>query len=62
VSERRLRASHLFSSPAPDDFVNVAHAFWALLIALCGGWFTGWVYTTRPVAQKRAAETSASEV
>ena len=61
VSERRLKVSHLFSSPLLEDFVNVSHAFWGLLIALCGGWFTCWVYTTRPAAQKGAAETSASD-
>ena len=34
----------LNGGPTLDDFVNVAHAFWALLIAICGGWFTCWIY------------------
>jgi hypothetical protein len=41
-------ATPTFDGPSHDDFVNVAHAFWAILIALCGGWFTCWVYKSRP--------------
>ena len=33
--------------PTREDFVNVAHACWALLIAVCGGWFSCWVFATR---------------
>ncbi len=33
-------ATPTFTGPSHDDFVNVAHAFWAILIAMCGGWFT----------------------
>jgi hypothetical protein len=36
------------SVPDHNDFVNVAHAFWALLFATLGGWFTRWVHATRP--------------
>jgi hypothetical protein len=32
------------SGPTLDDFVHVAHAFWAFTIAVCGGWFTCWIY------------------
>src|SRR4030095_16176427 len=35
-------------SPALDDFVNVAHAFWAILIAVGGGWLTGWAGAHAP--------------
>jgi hypothetical protein len=34
--------------PYHDDFVNVAHAFWAILLAALGGWLTCWIYATRP--------------
>jgi hypothetical protein len=40
-------ATSTFNGPSHDDFINVAHAFWAFLLALCGGWFTCWVYSTR---------------
>ena len=47
-------ASPTVTGPALDDFVNVTHAFWAILIALCGGWFTCWIYkqsaTQKPIA------------
>ena len=49
-----------FSGPSHEDFINVAHAFWAILIALCGGWFTCWVYTTRPARVKEPPDNSAS--
>jgi hypothetical protein len=47
-----VRAGPAPNGPALDDFVNVAHAFWAILIAVCGGWFTCWLYATRPAAAK----------
>jgi len=34
--------------PDYDDFLNVAHAFWTILLAALGGWFTRWIYATRP--------------
>ncbi len=51
------RATSAFSGPSHDDFVNVAHAFWAILIAVCGGWFTCWVYKTRPLPPKNETDT-----
>jgi hypothetical protein len=36
------------AAPQFDDFDNVAHAFWAILLAALGGWFTRWIYATRP--------------
>jgi hypothetical protein len=36
------------NGPGLDDFINTAHAFWAILIAVCGGWFTSWLYVIRP--------------
>jgi hypothetical protein len=42
------------TNPSRSDFVNVAHALWALLLAIVGGWFTRWVYATRR-ASKAAA-------
>ena len=42
--------------PALDDFVNVAHGFWGLLVAVCGGWFTGWLYGRSATQQPIAAE------
>jgi hypothetical protein len=51
-------AASTFTGPSHDDFVNVAHAFWALLLALCGGWFTGWIYK-RPVTQQESKTDSA---
>jgi hypothetical protein len=38
--------------PYHDDFVNVSHAFWAILLAALGGWFTRWIYATRPEARR----------
>jgi hypothetical protein len=32
------------AGPTQDDFLNVAHAFWALLLAACGGWFARWLW------------------
>jgi len=52
-------ATPTFNGPSHDDFINVAHAFWAFLLALCGGWFTCWLYVTRPAAKKEAVEGSA---
>ena len=52
-------ATPAFSGPSHDDFINVAHAFWAILIAVCGGWFTCWIYVTRPAAKKEAVDRSA---
>ena len=43
-----------FNGPSHDDFVNVAHAFWAILLASVGGWFTCWLYATRPAKQNDA--------
>ncbi len=40
-------ATPAFTGPSHDDFINVAHAFWTFLLAVCGGWFTCWVYSTR---------------
>ena len=51
-------ATPAFSGPSHDDFINVAHAFWAILIAVCGGWFTCWLYVTRPAAKKETVEGS----
>jgi len=45
-------ATPAFHGPSHDDFINVAHAFWAFLLALCGGWFTHWLYVTRPTARE----------
>jgi hypothetical protein len=45
-------ATSTFNGPSHDDFINVAHAFWAFLLALCGGWFTHWLYTTRPATRE----------
>jgi hypothetical protein len=36
-----------FTGPSQDDFTNVAHTLWTLLLAFCGGWFARWVYATR---------------
>lgn len=33
--------------PSQQDFVNVAHALWTLLLAACGGWLAMWIYATR---------------
>jgi hypothetical protein len=44
------------TEPYHDDFVNVAHAFWAILLAAIGGWFTRWIYATRPVPRSEPAE------
>jgi hypothetical protein len=30
------------TGPDRADFLNAAHSLWALLIALCGGWFAAW--------------------
>jgi hypothetical protein len=46
------------SPPSQDDFINVAHALWAILIALCGGYFTCWLYATRTTQSKTLPETS----
>jgi hypothetical protein len=34
--------------PTRENFINVAHAFWAIAISVCGGWFSCWVFATRP--------------
>jgi hypothetical protein len=34
--------------PGESDFVNVAHALWALLLACVGGCIAHWLYTTGP--------------
>jgi hypothetical protein len=36
-----------FSGPSREDFTNVSHALWTLLLAFCGGWFAQWLYATR---------------
>ncbi len=36
-----------FSGPSQQDFTNVSHALWTLLLAFCGGWFAQWLYATR---------------
>ena len=41
--------------PTQDDFLNVAHGLWALVLAACGGWFARWLYVTGPVAKRDAA-------
>ena len=41
--------------PTLDDFLNVAHGLWALVLAACGGWFARWLYVTGPVAKRAAA-------
>lgn len=41
------------TGPSQDDFINVAHALWAILIALCGGYFTCWLYATRIAVDNR---------
>jgi hypothetical protein len=40
-------AASVPSGPSSQDFVNVAHGFWALLLAACGGWFAQWLYVTK---------------
>jgi len=52
-------ATPAFNGPSHDDFINVAHAFWAFLLALCGGWFTCWIYVTRPTAKTEEEDGSA---
>jgi len=41
-------ATNVPRGPTRENFVNVAHAFWALAISVCGGWFSCWVFATRP--------------
>lgn len=48
LSLRGKGPQRVITVPDPDHFVNVAHAFWTLLLATLGGWFTRWVYATRP--------------
>ncbi len=57
-----MRAGPTPNGPSLDDFVNVAHAFWAILIAVCGGWFTSWLYATRPAPSQSSDCPPASEV
>jgi len=45
-----------FAGPTQDEFVNVAHALWALILAACGGWFAQWLYVVRPAQEKCAVE------
>jgi hypothetical protein len=33
--------------PSQQDFTNVAHSLWALLLATCGGWLATWLFATR---------------
>jgi hypothetical protein len=42
------------AAPTLDDFLNVAHGLWALVLAACGGWFARWLYVTGPVARRDA--------
>jgi hypothetical protein len=35
------------ASPKADDFVNVAHALWTLVLAACGAWFARWLYRSQ---------------
>jgi len=37
----------LATAPDRSDFLNAAHSLWALLIALCGGWFAAWASRSR---------------
>jgi hypothetical protein len=48
------------AGPYQDHFVNVAHAFWTLLLAACGGAFARWLYVTGP-GRLKTAETGAAE-
>jgi hypothetical protein len=34
--------------PESAEFINVAHALWTLVLALCGGWLARWLYLSRP--------------
>jgi hypothetical protein len=54
-----LRPSATPAGPATEDFVNVAHALWTLLLAACGGWFARWLYQSRSRAER---STSAFDV
>ncbi len=36
-----------FTGPSQQDFTNVSHSLWTLLLAFCGGWFAQWLYATR---------------
>ena len=40
-----------FTGPSQDDFINVAHSLWTLLLAACGGWLARWIYATGPAAK-----------
>jgi hypothetical protein len=43
------------AGPAVNDFINVAHSIWTLLLAFCGGQFCKWLYATRPQSILRTA-------
>jgi hypothetical protein len=42
--------------PSQQDFTNVAHALWTLVLAACGGWLATWLYATRPESKTEAAD------
>jgi hypothetical protein len=44
--------------PSESDFVNVAHALWALLFAAIGGALAGWLYATGPGKSDKPATAS----
>jgi hypothetical protein len=48
LSSRGKGPQRAITVPDRDHFINVAHAFWTLLLATLGGWFTRVVYATRP--------------
>jgi hypothetical protein len=50
----------VFTGPSQNDFLNVAHAFWTLLIAACGGWLARWIYATGPAVKNKPVETAAN--
>ena len=39
------------AGPKADNFVNVAHALWTLVLAACGGKFARWLYQSRSEQQ-----------
>jgi len=49
-----------FTGPTQDDFVNVAHSLWTLLLAACGGWLARWIYATGPAAKKKPVDVVAA--
>lgn len=43
--------------PSLDDFVNVAHTLWTLLLAVAGGCLARWLYVSRPTPNTAATST-----